>query len=36
LMCLFPAWFALWALVFAGMCVLTIVTRLVAGWKVLS
>ena len=36
LMCLFPAQFALWALVFAGMCVLTIVTRLVAGWKVLS
>jgi phosphatidylglycerophosphate synthase len=35
LMCLFPERFALWAAVFAGLCALTIVTRLVAGWKVL-
>jgi phosphatidylglycerophosphate synthase len=35
LMCLFPARFPLWAAVFAGLCALTIVTRLVAGWKVL-
>ena len=35
LMCLFPERFPLWAAVFAGLCALTIVTRLVAGWKVL-
>jgi phosphatidylglycerophosphate synthase len=35
LMCLFPERFPFWAAVFAGLCALTIVTRLVAGWKVL-
>jgi phosphatidylglycerophosphate synthase len=35
LMCLFPERFALWAYGFAALCGLTIVTRLVAGWKVL-
>ena len=35
LMCLFPDRFALWAAGFAALCALTIVTRLVAGWKVL-
>jgi phosphatidylglycerophosphate synthase len=33
LMCLLPEWFALWAYGFAALCVLTIVTRLVAGWR---
>lgn len=35
LMCLFPDRFALWAWGFAALCGLTIVTRLVAGWKIL-
>jgi phosphatidylglycerophosphate synthase len=33
LMCLVPAWFALWAYAFAAMCALTIVSRLAAGWR---
>jgi phosphatidylglycerophosphate synthase len=33
LMCLLPAWFALWAYGFALMCAVTIVTRLIAGWR---
>ncbi|MCP5283332.1 MAG: CDP-alcohol phosphatidyltransferase family protein [Burkholderiaceae bacterium] len=36
LMCLFPAQFALWALGFAALCGLTIVTRLWAGWRMLK
>jgi phosphatidylglycerophosphate synthase len=36
LMCVWPAQFALFAWVFAGLCVLTIVTRLVAGWRAFS
>jgi phosphatidylglycerophosphate synthase len=35
LMCLWPQHFALWAYGFATLCVLTIVTRLLAGWQVL-
>lgn len=35
LMCLFPQGFALWAYIFAAMCGLTIVTRLVGGWRTL-
>jgi phosphatidylglycerophosphate synthase len=35
LMCLWPQHFALWAYGFATVCVLTIVTRLLAGWQVL-
>jgi phosphatidylglycerophosphate synthase len=33
LMCLWPAWFALWAYGFATMCALTIATRVAAGWR---
>jgi phosphatidylglycerophosphate synthase len=33
LMCLFPAWFPVIAWVFAGLCALTTVTRLVWGWQ---
>ena len=33
LMCLLPAFFALWAYGFAGLCALTIATRLWAGWR---
>lgn len=33
LMCLFPAWFPWIAAVFAGLCALTTVTRLVWGWQ---
>ena len=33
LMCLLPAWFALWAYGFALLCALTIATRLWAGWR---
>ena len=33
LMCLWPQHFALWAYGFALMCAMTIVTRLVAGWR---
>ncbi|MGL6108998.1 MAG: CDP-alcohol phosphatidyltransferase family protein [Rubrivivax sp.] len=36
LMCLWPAHFAWWAHGFAGLCVLTIATRIVAGWRVLG
>jgi phosphatidylglycerophosphate synthase len=35
-MCLWPGRFALFAWVFAGLCVLTIVTRLWAGWRAFS
>jgi phosphatidylglycerophosphate synthase len=33
LMCVFPAQFALWAYGFACLCLLTIATRLLAGWR---
>ena len=36
LMCLWPAQFALWAYGFAALCLLTIATRLWAGWRALS
>ena len=36
LMCLWPAQFALWAYGFAALCLLTIATRLWAGWQALS
>lgn len=36
LMCLFPAQFALWAYGFSVLCALTIVTRLWAGWRMLT
>ena len=36
LMCLWPERFAWWAYGFAGLCALTIVSRIVAGWRVLS
>ncbi len=36
LMCLWPQHFAWWAYGFAAMCLATIVTRIVAGWRVLS
>ncbi|MFN4143399.1 CDP-alcohol phosphatidyltransferase family protein [Aestuariivirga sp.] len=32
-MCLWPQHFALIALVYAAMCAVTVVTRLIAGWK---
>lgn len=32
LMCLFPAWFSIFAYGFACLCAITILTRLVAGW----
>jgi phosphatidylglycerophosphate synthase len=35
-MCLWPAYFPLLAFVFAALCSLTIVMRLVAGWSALS
>jgi len=35
LMCLWPAHFAWWAYGFAALCVVTIVTRLLAGWHAL-
>lgn len=35
LMALFPAWFAALAYGFAGLCALTIVTRLSGGWRTL-
>jgi hypothetical protein len=35
-MCLWPGLFAVWAFGFAGLCVVTIVTRLWAGWRVLG
>jgi phosphatidylglycerophosphate synthase len=36
LMCLWPAQFSWWAYGFATLCALTIVMRLVAGWRALS
>jgi phosphatidylglycerophosphate synthase len=36
LMCLWPARFPLLALIFAALCAVTIATRLVAGWRLLS
>jgi phosphatidylglycerophosphate synthase len=36
LMCLWPAHFALFAWVFAALCVMTIVMRLWAGWRAFS
>lgn len=33
LMCVLPAFFALWAYGFAALCALTIATRLWAGWR---
>jgi phosphatidylglycerophosphate synthase len=36
LMCLWPAQFAVFAAVFSALCLLTIATRLWAGWQVLS
>lgn len=36
LMCLLPAWFAVWAYGFAALCMVTIVTRLIAGWRAFS
>jgi phosphatidylglycerophosphate synthase len=36
LMCLWPAQFALWAYGFAALCLLTIATRLWAGWQALA
>jgi phosphatidylglycerophosphate synthase len=36
LMCLWPGLFALWAYGFAGLCAVTIATRLWAGWRVLG
>jgi phosphatidylglycerophosphate synthase len=33
LMCLLPGWFALWAYGFALLCGVTIVSRIVAGWR---
>jgi phosphatidylglycerophosphate synthase len=33
LMCLWPAYFALWAYGFAALCAVTIATRLWAGWR---
>ncbi len=35
LMCLWPTQFALWAYAFALLCMLTIATRLAAGWRLL-
>jgi hypothetical protein len=32
-MCLLPQWFAVWAYGFAGLCVLTVITRIAAGWR---
>jgi hypothetical protein len=33
LMCLLPAFFALWAYAFATLCALTIAMRVWAGWR---
>ncbi len=33
LMCLLPGWFAVFAYGFAALCVVTLVTRIVAGWR---
>jgi phosphatidylglycerophosphate synthase len=35
LMCLWPAQFALWALGFAALCGVTLLTRIVGGWQLL-
>jgi phosphatidylglycerophosphate synthase len=32
-MCLWPQWFWLIAYIYAGMCGVTIITRMIAGWK---
>lgn len=36
LMCLLPAWFTVWAFGFAFLCVLTIVSRIATGWRMLD
>ncbi len=36
LMCLWPAHFAWWAYGFAALCALTILTRIVCGWRFLN
>lgn len=36
LMCLWPQHFSVWAYGFSAMCMFTIVTRLVTGWRTLS
>lgn len=36
LMCLLPAWFDVLALFFSALCALTIVTRIVGGWRLLK
>jgi len=36
LMCLWPAYFAILAWVFAALCLLTIATRIAAGWRAFS
>ena len=33
LMCMWPVWFAMWAYGFAGLCLLTILARVAAGWR---
>jgi hypothetical protein len=35
-MCVYPQWFAPLAYGFAALCALTIVSRLLAGWKAFS
>ena len=35
-MCLWPAYFAWFAIVFALLCLLTLVTRVLAGWRLLA
>lgn len=36
LMCLLPAWFTVWAFGFAFLCLLTIVSRIATGWRMLN
>ncbi|MCB1377385.1 MAG: CDP-alcohol phosphatidyltransferase family protein [Alphaproteobacteria bacterium] len=36
LMCLWPQWFATIAYVYGAMCAVTMVTRLVAGWRIFA
>lgn len=36
LMCLWPAWFPLFAMAFAALCALTVVTRVAIGWSTLG
>ena len=33
LMCLLPGWFVVFAYIFAALCAVTLVTRIVAGWR---